>query len=187
MHPIRPAREPNTGKPPKVLTRVLLWGGGQNRVDLSFCSSIVFSTGRPVIAEAGVGSALRNRGALRSTPESSPISESTPNAGLRYDWTPCGKHDGTGWRKCSVVPLAHPSHPLVHAYFKTSGRKGASRLPGSCPLYGGTFAQSYLVLTPRALSGTLLEVSLFRISSRSTDTHMEGSLSPDIYRRSRSV
>ena len=51
--------------------------------------------------------------------------------GDRYDWTTGAPHDGNEWRKYRIVPPAHPSRPLVYAYFNRSGSKGAFRLAGA--------------------------------------------------------
>ena len=57
-------------------------------------------------------------------------------------------YDGKEWRKYPVVPRAHPSRPLVYAYFNRSGSKAFETSRGdvgSLPLCGGTFVRSYSV------------------------------------------
>ena len=77
--------------------------------------------------------------------------DSQTSFGGWYDWTTGVPHDGNEWKKYRVVPRAHPSRTLPYAYFNRSGSKGAFSFPGATsptlPLYGGTFARSYLVST----------------------------------------
>ena len=41
--------------------------------------------------------------------------------GDRYRWTFTGPHDGNEWRKCRVIPRAHPLRPCVFAKVEKRG------------------------------------------------------------------
>ena len=49
--------------------------------------------------------------------------------GERYDWTTGAPHDGNEWKKCRVVPRAHPSRTLLYAHFNRSGSKRGFSFP----------------------------------------------------------
>ena len=51
--------------------------------------------------------------------------------GDRYDWTTGGPYNGNAWMKYRVAPRAHPLWPCVFACCRSSGSKGAFRLPGA--------------------------------------------------------